>query len=26
FTSVDKAVGIMDQIEKLVIKIRSDCE
>ena len=26
FTSVDKAVGIMDQVEKLVIKIRSDCE
>jgi hypothetical protein len=26
FTSVDKAVGIMDQVEKLVAKIRSDCE
>ncbi len=26
FTSVDKAVGIMDQVEKLVTKIRSDCE
>ena len=26
FTSVDKAVVIMEQIEKLVAKIRSDCE
>ena len=26
FTSVDKAIGIMDQVEKLVAKIRSDCE
>ena len=26
FTSVDKAVGIIDQVEKLVAKIRSDCE
>ena len=26
FTSVDKAVAIMDQVEKLVAKIRSDCE
>jgi hypothetical protein len=26
FTSVDKAIGIMEQVEKLVAKIRSDCE
>jgi len=26
FTSVDKAVGIMAQVEKLIAKIRSDCE
>ena len=26
FASVDKAVGVIDQVDKLIAKIRSDCE
>ena len=26
FASIDKAVGVIDELEKLVSKIRSDCE
>ena len=26
FASVDKAVGVMEQVDKLIAKIRHDCE